>query len=279
MKKTKVPVIAAICSAILIHLLIIHTAIKQGWFITESKPATFKLVLLPETNITADDISNSDDGSVDTYSQREESASSSDAQADTVQTNAPSISTEHQPLEHQENPNFSADINTNAEELSLSDTFDIDNQASENQTFNNELPSTEQSEPFLSEMLNNSAITDKPELLDLSNIEIPIDNSDAALSGVFSEELRNKIEKSKAAQAEYLKGQVEITDYPITEGADGVRYVNIEGVCWKIPELGSDEPWSIVLSGCAELNKSFHFELNIAPNTLLGPESPFFIGQ
>lgn len=279
MIKAKAPLIAAIVSAILIHLLLIHAAIKQGWFMTESKPATFKLVILPETTSPVDDRNHDTDNHVNVNQAPKTPTGTNNVQANAEQKKSDSTPTEFQNLESQESLSPSTIIDTNTKELSLNNTFDIDTQDSENETLNKTLQDTEQNEQFLSDMLNGKAITDKPELLDLSKIEISTDNDDLALSGIFSEELRSKIKESKAAQIEYLKGQVEITDYPITEGADGTRYVNIEGVCWKVPELGSDEPWSIVLSGCAELHKSFHFELNIAPNTFLGPESPFFIGE
>jgi hypothetical protein len=113
----------------------------------------------------------------------------------------------------------------------------------------------------------------------LSKISLSPDSTDDALDGVFSEELRDKIAVSKNAQQEYLKGQIKEISYPITKDSDGTRYVNIKGVCWRLPEPGSKESWVIVFAGCSGQTKSFHFELNITPSTLLGPESPFSIGR
>ncbi|MBJ7538300.1 hypothetical protein [Marinomonas transparens] len=120
---------------------------------------------------------------------------------------------------------------------------------------------------------------EKPALLDLSKISLSSDAKSENLNGVFSPTLQAQIEESQEAQREYLKGQVKEVDYPITEDADGTRYVNIKGVCWRIPKEGSDEGWVIVFAGCNGQTESFHFELNITPSTLLGPSSPFSLGQ
>ncbi|WP_156924902.1 hypothetical protein [Marinomonas ushuaiensis] len=143
-------------------------------------------------------------------------------------------------------------------DISSSDTF-------LSHTPNNDLTNTSD------EYLDNT----KPNLLDLSNIKIQPDENKDILEGVFSKELRDKIAASQTAQQEYLKGQIKEIEYPITEGADGTRYVNIRGVCWRIPNPGSEEPWAVVVSGCNGQKKSFNFELNISPSMILGEDSPF----
>ncbi|WP_339722354.1 hypothetical protein, partial [Marinomonas primoryensis] len=147
----------------------------------------------------------------------------------------------------------------------------LDNKNTSENLFGHEVEASNLNEKLLN--------TDKPDLLDLSKISLSPDSSDDALEGVFSEELRDKIAVSKNAQQEYLKGQVKEISYPITKDSDGTRYVNIKGVCWRLPEPGSKEAWVIVFAGCSGQTKSFHFELNITPSTLLGPESPFSIGR
>ncbi|MBJ7555323.1 hypothetical protein [Marinomonas spartinae] len=132
-------------------------------------------------------------------------------------------------------------------------------------------------------------LIDKPELLDISKISLSPDADIQATSKIFSKELRQKIAESKAAQQEYLKGvdKSDNTNYPITEDADGTRYVNIKGVCWRMPKEdatdGSKKGWAIVFDGCGIKSKLFHFELNISPsiltNELLGPDSPFNLEQ
>lgn len=87
----------------------------------------------------------------------------------------------------------------------------------------------------------------------------------------FSAQLRQALAEAKRVQKEYLKGVVKPTRYPITEDADGTQYVNIKGVCWKLPEPGSEEAWQIVLSGCSGQTDVFHFELHITTD-LLTPE-------
>lgn len=110
--------------------------------------------------------------------------------------------------------------------------------------------------------------------LDLSNITLE-SNEDGEWKGIFSKELRNKVTVSKEAQQEYLKGQIEKVEYPITKDADGTRYVNIKGVCWRIPNPDSKDPWAVVVAGCNGQTKLFNFELNISPSVLLGKDSPF----
>lgn len=126
---------------------------------------------------------------------------------------------------------------------------------------------------------SNDAINTKSSLLDLSSINLPSNNTHDVVGKVFSPELREKIAASEVAQQEYLKGQIKQIDYPVTTGPDGARYVNIEGVCWRIPAVGSDEPWAVVFAGCTGKSKTFLFELNIAPSIFLGTDSPFSIEQ
>jgi hypothetical protein len=115
-------------------------------------------------------------------------------------------------------------------------------------------------------------------LLDLSNITLPSDEDDER-KDVFSKELREKITVSEEVQQEYLKGQIKKVEYPITEDADGTRYVNIKGMCWRIPNPDSKEPWTVVIAGCNGQTKTFNFELNISPSMFLGEDSPFLPGQ
>ncbi len=121
--------------------------------------------------------------------------------------------------------------------------------------------------------------TSKPPLLELSDAFISSDQDNSEAEAVFSATLRAKIEKAKQDQEAYLKGQQKETAYPITEDADGTKYVNIEGVCWRIPEPGSEEAWAIVFAGCNGQKETFHFELNIAPSIFLGPDAAFPLSE
>ncbi|MEL0614907.1 hypothetical protein [Marinomonas arenicola] len=122
-------------------------------------------------------------------------------------------------------------------------------------------------------------ISTKSSLLDLSHFSLSPAADSNATREIFSAELQKKIAASKQAQKDYLKGTKREISYPITEDADGTRYVNIKGVCWRMPKDPSKDSWAIVFDGCGLKDKSFHFELNISPsmltNELLGPESPF----
>lgn len=84
----------------------------------------------------------------------------------------------------------------------------------------------------------------------------------------FSPKFRQAIRQAKRVQDEYAKGIIEATEYPITEDADGTRYVNIKGICWKLPKPGSREEWQVVLSGCSGQKQTFRFELNITTDIL-----------
>ena len=126
-------------------------------------------------------------------------------------------------------------------------------------------------------------VSTKSSLLDLSHFSLSPNAESKATQHIFSEEVQKKIAASKQAQKDYLKGPQKETSYPITEDADGTRYVNIKGVCWRIPKDTSKGSWAIVFDGCGLKEKSFHFELNISPsmltNELLGPDSPFTLEQ
>ncbi len=151
----------------------------------------------------------------------------------------------------------------------------------------NELDNFSTSDPIsfaepqtLTDNLNSDNLTiEKANLLDLSSLDLSPDKNDGALEDVFSEELRNKIAESTLVQKNYLKGEIKEEEYPVTKGVDGSRYVNINGVCWRVPDIGSNDLWAVVLSGCSGQSKTFLFELNIAPNVFLGTDSPFFIGK
>lgn len=130
---------------------------------------------------------------------------------------------------------------------------------------------------------NHGDVSTKSSVLDLSKISLSPDVDDEVTEKIFSKELQKKIAASKQAQKDYLKGTKRETSYPITEDADGTRYVNIKGVCWRMPKNSSNNRtnsgWAIVFDGCGLKSKSFNFELNISPsmltNELLGPDSPF----
>lgn len=146
------------------------------------------------------------------------------------------------------------------------------------------IPETEPNHQTASESEQiHKAITEKSPLLDLSKIKLSPDKVPEEANKIFSKELIQKIEASKLAQQEYLKGVKKQTHYPITVDADGTRYVNIKGVCWKMPKEGGKDAWAIVFDGCGIKEKAFHFELNISPslisNELLGPDSPFTMGK
>lgn len=94
------------------------------------------------------------------------------------------------------------------------------------------------------------------------------------LEDVFSNKTQKQIQQAAGAQQQYEEAQKDDINYAITEDSDGTRYVNIKGVCWRIPPPGTEEPWMIVYAGCAGQTKTFNLEINIGLD-ILGPDSPF----
>ena len=290
MKNRIAPWMTALVCAIAIHILIIEVSDNQHWFDIDTQPSTFELFLLPAPT-TQDNKSTE----AEAFSQNEDPQSVGKQSVDAQQTETTLAAEETQPTQTEQveqiektkpaEPTASivAEKPTGKELSERSNEFDpqevinsIDNEQalSESLSQNNEQDSTPNSAPLGS---------DKPELLDLSKVSLSPDVDDAALTGVFSEELRDKIAESKKTQKDYLKGLTKEVDYPITKDADGTRYVNIKGVCWRLPKEGSNEGWAIVFDGCGVKSKLFHFELNISPsiitNEVLGPDSPFNLDQ
>lgn len=96
------------------------------------------------------------------------------------------------------------------------------------------------------------------------------------LENVFSSLTKKQLVDAKEAQKQYEEAQVEEINYAITEDSDGTRYVNIKGVCWRIPPPGSEAAWTIVYAGCSGQTKTFNIEINIGMD-ILGPDSPLAI--
>ncbi|KZN12284.1 hypothetical protein [Marinomonas sp. TW1] len=196
-----------------------------------------------------------------------------------LKTNASpqSLATDSRPLESSvsdEQQNTSNDVNRKQPTDVITSNKDAQIEAPEmpSSEFNHQTDwPTEQSSQLVEDLHAKSP------LLELSPPSSSQDDSET--DGIFSPTLRAKIEKAKQDQEAYLKGQQEETAYPITEDADGTKYVNIEGVCWRIPEPGSDTAWAIVFAGCNGQKETFHFELNIAPSTFLGPDGAFPLAE
>ncbi|MBR7889999.1 hypothetical protein J9B83_13860 [Marinomonas sp. A79] len=287
MNKKIAPWAAALFCAVSIHILIFTLSDDVSWMgfdmPTTSSQANFELLLLPKDNS-----SNIEKNRTPTPQQETNTVNRT---SDDIVADLPKDDIELNPTDLTEPIQLidTDEIDVAGTHSLADDTLNIDNTLIE--------PKEENIDTSLASDLNKplEAITSdlppsaidlsKPDLLDLSNVSLSPDFKDESLTKVFSEELRNKIADSKAAQQEYSKGLSADTDYPITTDADGTRYVNIKGVCWRLPPEGDTqgEGWAIVFDGCGIKNKLFHFELNIAPsiftNELLGPESPFYMDQ
>lgn len=90
---------------------------------------------------------------------------------------------------------------------------------------------------------------------------------------IFSPKLKHALELAVQEQKAYEDGVVKEKQYPITKDSDGTRYVDINGICWKIPPEGESGEWFIVFAGCNGQKKSFNIEFGISPE-MFGAESP-----
>ncbi|NLQ19011.1 hypothetical protein HGG82_15500 [Marinomonas sp. M1K-6] len=261
MKQKVAPLAAALVCALLIHVLMLELSDSQHWFEIDTPASNFELFLLPSnTNTPAPDEATQPVHPF-TPAATEQTAASPEAATLPEEMTLPETTT--------------GELVTAPE--AVENLFSSDNANTENRL--NHMIDSETTSSLLSPTLD----TQKPALLDLSQFSLSADTKDEALTGVFSKELRDKIKDSKQAQKEYLNSLTKEVDYPITKDADGTRYVNIKGVCWRLPKEGSNEGWAIVFDGCGVKSTLFHFELNISPsvftNELLGPDSPFNLDQ
>ncbi len=279
----------ALVCAIAIHILVIEVSDSQHWFERDAQPSTFELLLLPAPQTTQTSPNNDPPkAEAETFAPKEEAKTEEALQADaTLATEMvqPDNAEQIETLQPTEPPTAIESEGLTGKELSeRSNEFDpqevINNIDNEQAFSENPLQNDRQDSSSIPTQLS----TDKPDLLDLSKISLSPDVKDESLVKVFSKELRDKISDSKKAQKEYLQGlKKEDEEYPVTKDADGTRYVNIKGVCWRLPKEGSKEGWAIVFDGCGVKSKLFHFELNISPsiitNELLSPNSPFNLDQ
>ncbi|MCZ2721794.1 hypothetical protein O1D97_09050 [Marinomonas sp. 15G1-11] len=102
----------------------------------------------------------------------------------------------------------------------------------------------------------------------------PEPKKEEEFSTVFSPIYKSALKDAIKEQKQYLKGFIKNKGYPITKDSDGTRYVNIKGICWKMPPEGESGEWFIVPAGCNNQKDAFHFEFGITPE-MLGPNSPF----
>ncbi len=289
MKQKFAPWAAALISAIAIHVLVIELSNSQDWFKTNAQPLTLELQLLPtqapplETPsvTTPSDVMSSNEQDLPMTVEPKPSEK-------VLQPETTALTESVKKIESTEKTPPLATVTAEAiSGKALSEknhSFDPEEIVSDIDQTQALSENTQRSNDLSSTPLDASSLgSDRPALLDLSNISLPSNIKDETLTKIFSEELRDKIAESKKAQKEYLKGLTKEVDYPITEDADGTRYANIKGVCWRLPKEGSTEGWAIVFDGCGIDSKLFHFELNISPkiltNELLGPDSPFNIDQ
>ncbi|NVK75543.1 MAG: hypothetical protein HWE24_18885 [Oceanospirillaceae bacterium] len=272
-KNKLAPLAMTLCCAIIIHLVIFTLSDQQDWFTIKPQTANFELILLPEeaspSNTTPKAVIPSNDKVEKKPTEKIDSSR---------KVNSNDIETKTAGAQ----PNNTLDSGLNGKQLS-----------EQEHTFNpEETLDSIKKKPTTDSLFETEGNTStdfslssqKPELLDLSKLSLSANINDTELTKVFSKELRHKISESQKAQKEYLKGiKEEEQDYPVTRDADGTRYVNIKGVCWRLPKEGSNEGWAIVFDGCGIKSKLFHFELNISPsvltNELLSPDSPFYLDQ
>jgi hypothetical protein len=118
-----------------------------------------------------------------------------------------------------------------------------------------------------------ASLSDSFEIIQETFTTTPPKKEDS-FNNVFSKEYKIALQDAIQEQKQYLKGFIKSKGYQITKDADGTRYVNIKGICWKMPPEGESGEWFIVPAGCNNQKESFHFEFGITPE-MLSPNSPF----
>ena len=192
---------------------------------------------------------------------------------------------------NQEALNFAPDVNLSNDKNPISEQFEINtnsqsfksgeldkNPTSEqfeintnSQSFKTgELDKTKTKEASLSQSLENTQTDSFSEGLENSKV------GTALLEDIFSNKTQQQLVQAEETQTEYEDAQSEEINYAITEDSDGTRYVNIKGICWRIPPPGTEEAWTIVYAGCSGQTKTYNIEINIGMD-ILGPDSPLAI--
>lgn len=255
----------ALLSAIVLHAVVLNLPSLNTKQEIESRPSSIELVLLPPAPLASPNKNTQDstDNTQNTYD------------PDTFNTSALE---EPQSVEEPQTNDFLLD-DTRPPEDNLALEEESIALGEESTALENTLDIPVKEEASIYDDEAQIDIAGRPSLLDLSQIDLA-DKSIDKSNVVFSNELREQIATSRKAQQAYLNSLPdEKESYVITKDADGTRYANIKGVCWRLPKEGSNEGWAIVFDGCGIKSKLFHIELNISPkiltNELLGPDSPF----
>ncbi len=169
---------------------------------------------------------------------------------------------------NQEALNFTPDVNLSNDQNPTSEQFEINTNSQSFKT--GELDETKAKDASLSQSLENTQTDSFSEGLESSKID------KAVLEHIFSNKTQQQLVQAEEAQTQYEDAQSEEINYAITEDSDGTRYVNIKGICWRIPPPGTEEAWTIVYAGCSGQTKTFNIEINIGMD-ILGPDSPLAI--
>ncbi len=254
----------ALLSAIVLHAVVLNLPSLDTKQEVESRPSNIELVLLPPAPLASPDENTPDstDNTQNTNAPDTLNTSVLEPQTNDFLLDDTRPPEDNPALEEESIALGEESIALGEESTALENTLDI--------------PVKEEASIYDDEVQLD--VASRPSLLDLSQIDLE-DKSIDKSNVVFSNELREQIAASQKAQQAYLDSlPEEQEDYVITQDADGTRYANIKGVCWRLPKEGSNEGWAIVFDGCGIKSKLFHIELNISPkiltNELLGPDSP-----
>ncbi len=123
--------------------------------------------------------------------------------------------------------------------------------------------------------IENPTLADSFDIVNQNLLTQPADLLEEESSeNVFSPAFKAALTEAIEEQKRYLSGDIKEDSYQITKDSDGTRYVNIKGICWKIPPEGESGEWFIVPAGCNSQKSTFHFEFGFTPE-MLNPNSPF----
>ncbi|MCW4631181.1 MULTISPECIES: hypothetical protein [Marinomonas] len=199
MKQKFAPWAAALVSAIAIHVLVIELSDSQDWFKTTAQPLTLELQLLPTQAPVLETPSVTTPS--DAIRSNEQDLPVTVEPKPSEKVLQPETTARTEPTEKTSSPATIATEKISGKELSEKnhsfDPKEIDSDIDQTQPLSE---NTQRSNDLSSTPLDASSLgTDRPVLLDLSNVSLPSNVKDETLTKIFSEEPQrqnSRIEKS-----------------------------------------------------------------------------------
>ncbi|MFT2112189.1 hypothetical protein [Marinomonas sp. 2405UD68-3] len=201
-----------------------------------------------------------------------------------LQTPSTTTSVKHAPIKNTDLKETSNSTNSQTIEKNkthngslLTNNKQEKNHSDKNPLLNQEKPLQATIDDELSDAtpITKNTLSDTFDIINQDLLTTPLSASeDNDFEDVFSPAFKAALAEAVQEQQKYLNGYIKDDGYQITKDSDGTRYVNIKGICWKIPPEGESGEWFIVPAGCNNQEDTFHFEFGFTPE-MLNPNSPF----